>query len=434
MTKLLEDICFALNELSAAVLAATSENRTIREINGGAWNLPPLTRQNLAFLAENLAERISSSNLKDIPSGVLLALEGAPNQLKQLHGTIPQMFNGNGVQAVPIYMDTLSWLSNSLAPYLDWDSIADQKILPGSLIRKLTGIKKGLDAFVPQRDEIEAQIQRIKDANDTAESLPADLQTLKEARATIDGLVIACATQSQKIEDYEENAVTKKAAIERHEIEAQQFVKSCENAYKITTTKGLAAAFDQRALRMGASMWIWVGGLIVALCCGAIAGSARISNLTDLISKSPGEINWNFVWINVALSILSVAAPVWFAWVATKQIGQRFRLAEDYGFKASVAKAYEGYRSEAVRIDPVLEARLFASALTRLEEAPLRLVESEIHGSPWHELFASEPFSKALASVSGFRDKFLEVAKGGGEKIKSSNVGESEIVSEEVTK
>jgi hypothetical protein len=82
-----------------------------------------------------------------------------------------------------------------------------------------------------------------------------------------------------------------------------------------------------------------------------------------------------------------VGAPLWFAWVATKQLGQRFRLAEDYGFKASVAKAYEGYRRDAVRIDPRFEAQLFGIALRRLEEAPLRMIEEEAHGSPWHEFF-----------------------------------------------
>ena len=30
--------------------------------------------------------------------------------------------------------------------------------------------------------------------------------------------------------------------------------------------------------------------------------------------------------------------------------------------------------------------RLFSSALTRLEEAPLRLIDNDTHGSPWSEI------------------------------------------------
>ena len=79
-------------------------------------------------------------------------------------------------------------------------------------------------------------------------------------------------------------------------------------------------------------------------------------------------------------------APLWFAWLASKQIGQRFKLAEDYAFKASVAKAYEGYKTEAARLDKDFEARLFSSALTRLEEAPLRFMNNTEHSSPVHEM------------------------------------------------
>ena len=51
-----------------------------------------------------------------------------------------------------------------------------------------------------------------------------------------------------------------------------------------------------------------------------------------------------------------------------------------------MAKAYEGYRREAIQIDKRLAGKLFGSALDRLEELPLRYVENSTHGSPLHEL------------------------------------------------
>lgn len=110
-------------------------------------------------------------------------------------------------------------------------------------------------------------------------------------------------------------------------------------------------------------------------------------------------------------TVVSLGAPLWFAWLSTKQIGQRFKLAEDYGFTASVAKAYEGYRKEAARIDEKLEARLFESALTRIEEAPLRFVDGVSHGTPWHELADSSGFKEALRNIPDFRDKVLSLAQ-----------------------
>jgi len=116
------------------------------------------------------------------------------------------------------------------------------------------------------------------------------------------------------------------------------------------------------------------------------------------------------VVVNILLSVLSVGASVWFAWLSTKQIGQRFRLSEDYGFKASIATAYEGYRREAARIDKDLEIELLRSALAHLDELPLRLVEEESHGSPWHELASSDVVKKAIEQVPGFVDGIKGVA------------------------
>jgi hypothetical protein len=111
------------------------------------------------------------------------------------------------------------------------------------------------------------------------------------------------------------------------------------------------------------------------------------------------------------MSVFTIGAPIWLAWVATRQISQRFRLAEDYAFKASVARAYEGYRREAARLDPELEARLFASSLDRLEEAPLRFVATEEHSTPYQELLASPGFHKALDRFPDLRESFSNLLK-----------------------
>lgn len=159
-------------------------------------------------------------------------------------------------------------------------------------------------------------------------------------------------------------------------------------------------------------MWIWVFGLIAALTLGAVVGGNQLHNLTEAIKNSSENSQRNGeIWINLILSLFSVAAPVWFAWISTKQIGQRFRLAEDYGYKASISKAYEGYRREAALLDPNFQARLFSSALTRLDEIPLRLVETETHGSPWHELASSKIVQQAAGTIPGFADKITDLAK-----------------------
>ncbi|MCY1231618.1 hypothetical protein D9M72_440730 [compost metagenome] len=133
-----------------------------------------------------------------------------------------------------------------------------------------------------------------------------------------------------------------------------------------------------------------------ALAAGAIVGAFRISALQALLAA---EASTGRIALNLVLAFISVAAPVWFAWIATKQIGHRFRLSEDYAFKASVAQAYEGYRREAARLDEKFAKRLFSSALDRIDEAPIRFVEHETHGSPWHEILGRRATSSKRAGT-----------------------------------
>lgn len=146
-------------------------------------------------------------------------------------------------------------------------------------------------------------------------------------------------------------------------------------------------------------------------------------------------VQWSAVWINVLLTMLSVSAPVWLGWVATKQIAQRFRLAEDYAYKASISNAYEGYRREAVNLDASFQTRLFDSALTRLDETPGRLVEAGSHGSPLHELLASDVVSQAVKAVPSFAQDVKDLAvsslkgltqRGGMSTKEKSSVADSE--------
>jgi hypothetical protein len=47
--------------------------------------------------------------------------------------------------------------------------------------------------------------------------------------------------------------------------------------------------------------------------------------------------------------------------------------------------------------------------LARLEEAPLRLVDEENYGSPFHELTASPGFREALGIIPALKDKYSAI-------------------------
>jgi hypothetical protein len=408
MDKDLEAACSALDGVAQAVVNAWGGDTIYTESFG--WFAPAVTRTDLAELAKSLATDIRSTQAEELDPKIKKYVSDLPRRLQVLQAnTIPQIPGGNGGQAIPAYIATIQLVRATLLPEIGWQTIPDHKSLPPALARRVRAAQAELDQLVPDLGDLSRKIHDIQSAHQVADSLPIDLQALAEARdklsrASAEGMLTEerikkAWTESEKYLDG-----TKKS----HE-EAAKLIAQCEAAYQITTTKGLAGAFDQRASRLGWSMWTWVIGLIIALGLGSLIGAHRLEVLSAAL-QSPTP-NWGGILTQVVLSLLSVGAPLWFAWLATKQIGQRFRLAEDYAFKASVAKAYEGYRKEAARIDPDFEHHLFGSVLSRLDEAPLRLVESNSHGSPWHEAANSEVVRRAMDSMPEHRDKVLAILK-----------------------
>ena len=270
------------------------------------------------------------------------------------------------------------------------------------------GLEATLKGLEPRTTSLSTMVDRIEQAYIAADQLPSDLESLTEAREKI-GELVRGATQDQgRIQDIREAAHDLDMQLKNSAEQADVVLERCETAYSAATSVGLAAAFDERSKTLSRSMWFWIFGLFVALVAGSYFGTTQIGLLSKAINVP--NASQSVILTNILLSFLSVGAPVWFAWLATKQIGQRFRLAEDYAFKASISRAYEGFRRETARFDEDMEAKLLGSALARLDELPLRLVEVDSHGSPWHELASSDVMKNAMKNVPGFAGQVKELA------------------------
>jgi hypothetical protein len=396
MSESLINACNALDAFSQAVLNSHGDDRPFQEI-WSLWNCPPLTRHDLADVPTKLASRLRELSPQQIDADLEAKLAVIPSRLQLIQAhTMPQLPGGNAGGAIAVILDCMEWIdgfvSQYLPPVVDWQDINEQELMPKALLRRLRSVDTQVTNLEAKSGDLKVAVKAITDAHATAESLPTDLASLEEARKVV--------TESSADANKSKTAAATAAAdAQKHltaignlEKEAAKLVENCENAFSAATTKGLGEAFSIRAASLSMSMWVWVAGLLVALVIGAFLSHDRVSRLQTLMeAKDP---NVGLLWVHITLAIFSIAAPAWFAWLATKQIGQRFRLAEDYAFKASVAQAYAGYSREAARIDPAFAARLFGSALNRIDEPPLRFVEMENHGSPFHEVLKSWRVSK----------------------------------------
>ena len=392
-------------ESLAATLGNSWGAQSLRE-GWNSWNVPPVYRDALAAMTRRLAEKLKSADPTEIPPDLLPVLQRIPRQVQFLsQDTLAHIFNGNAAQAVPTLISTIVAMEATLQPLFDWQRVPDGKMLPQSMARQLRAMQARIANVSPDLEQIDSHIARIRAASEASDALPVDLEELRKAKETVTLTLTRTAEVKGKVDELRMVAEQAARSTLTAKEEADKLVRQSEEAYRITTSIGLAGAFDQRAKRLSTSMWWCVALLVAALGVASYFGAQRAEILSIELGKPQPQSS--AIVVHVLLAFFSIAAPVWLAWLATKQIGQRFRLSEDYAFKASVAKAYEGYRREAARIDKNMETRLFASALTRLEEAPLRLVETETHGSPWHELINSQAIQKVLATVPELRDRFF---------------------------
>ncbi len=387
--------CNSLDALANSVRDSWTDDRTLQEAFG--WNYPAVSRHDIADQIRKLADRMREISPAMIDTELDQKISLLPSRMASLQSnTVPQLYNGNGHQAFPALISTLEWAHSLVAPLLmpevDWNDVEEQNLMPRALLRRLKSVDTQVNSVITKSSDLSEKIDRINDAHTAAEMLPTELEQLREMQDRIGKVAKGANADHKAIGLILSSSESHKSKMENLENEAKVLVEKCGQYSSAMTTVGLGSAFEKRASALNSSMWIWVGGLLASLALGACLAHERIETLNALLLNP--AVSLNQLWANVVVTIFSVAAPVWFAWVATKQIGQRFRLSEDYAFKSSVAQAYEGYRREAANYDGSFTARLFGLALTRLEQEPLRYVENENHGSPFHEMLRSAFFKK----------------------------------------
>lgn len=402
-------------------------------IDSGNHTFPFLHSSDIVYMPKKLSEKISRMGKYEPSDEDIKNIDSIIYDLDLAQPNIEYLAHGNSsVSQTAIYSYLLSmlYISNEVNELFSFATLKDKELLPKKIISRLELYNSGLTAIEEKTGQIGDKIKLINEAYDAAENLPTTLKMLRDTNNEIEQLKNSSCTDYSVIAEKLKNTLDESSEIKGIKLaietlnenvtseaneylnklkdEAQMYIDKCEEAFRTTTSKGLAGAFQEKAEKLNVSIRYWVGGLIFALAAGAYVGYLRLHALEAYLSNP--ESSGLKLTIQLALSLLSVGAPLWFAWLSTKQIGQRFRLAEDYEFKASVSKAYEGYRREAVQLDTDFAERLFGNALTRLEEPPLRFVEEKTHSSPVMEFLSSDNFKKMIDDGGEKLDMVLQKA------------------------
>ncbi|MFB8343289.1 hypothetical protein ACWGNA_19845 [Brucella cytisi] len=363
------------------------------------WQYSPLTPENVAYFADIISERIDIFFKTNTTSDEILTLwYDIGHQADSLSF---DNFNSDPNGCFSATMNLLNWASSNLPPMLanvDWEAIESKEYLPRTLLNRLKGVEARVSNLNQRSDDLQESIRIIEDARHAADRLPTDIEELRKAR---DDIKIHLASVTKDKTEVSEAYETSKSIVEILETlrdRADALVKKCDESYRITTSAGLAGAFNERSKSLQITGWVWVGILIASLVLGSLIGAWRFSELMRLMGDG-STVRTSIVVLHFIGALMGVGAAIWIAWVSTKNVTQSFRLSEDYAFKSSISKAYEGYRREAIELDGDFAKQLFGSALTRLDEQPSRFIDMRDHASPFEALLDNKAFQELIKSV-----------------------------------
>lgn len=339
--------------------------------------------------------------------------EGFLNQLIDLAGyidienvRIETLLN----QTNPMFLDkviqVLSFVNLTFQEYLDWEHVNDVKKIPREVKTRINNLVTLLDSSEIATTDIQNKIKIINEAYDAANELPILLDDLQKYNKEIKSLKDSSEGYTLKVQH---NIEVSKTSLEKVQSdqeqtnkllkEAEQIITKMEEKLAISTSLGLAYAFQQRSEKLQRQSYWWTFGFIISLAATFLIAYFRFNDLKNIINQ---DTPISYILIQLVISIISLSAPLWFALISSKQIQKLFVLSEDYAYKASISESYEGYRKEAHNIDPDLVTQLLTTALTKVDEAPLRLIGNEKSLSPLEEIMNNQ-------TIQGFFKEFPEL-------------------------
>ena len=235
--------------------------------------------------------------------------------------------------------------------------------------------------------------QTVKSNTDSnAETVTKLRQQCEEHAATAKKLADIADTTDKKVSAYE-------ARLAELDHAAADRLKTIDGLLSSAASTGLASAFNRRCSHFKWPQRIWQGVFIVSVL--ALLGIAGVE--FSLFSKADTELTWEQLALSL-LHRLPFAAPlIWLAIHASGKAALAQRVEEDYAFKETVSRSFEGYRREMAELEGKAApesalSRLCSGVLSVITNPPGRIYEKHpLNQTPLNALAES---AKSLAEAA----------------------------------
>ncbi len=251
----------------------------------------------------------------------------------------------------------------------------------------IDGVEKSSRTTLENIATLNATAQTTKGTIDeTNKAVSSILDEAKKNCEVTKQLADASATTESRITSYEESLRSIK---ERAEEQLQRITDLLPGA----TSAGLASAFQARRRSFWIPQLFWQGLFLASL--GGIITFAIIE--FNVIFQSGSEFTLERIGIGLLRRLPMLVPLVWLAIHSTHKAALAQRVEEDYGFKETVSRSFEGYRKEMVALEATsgensAVRELCSGVLKTITDRPGRIYDRHplVH-TPTTELVALSP-------------------------------------------
>lgn len=398
----MDEVTDTLIEISHALTSLASKIQSVLPdaslVESWGWQQPAITKQDMIDQIDNLITKIDDIQLPPaIDSSIIERLKSSVRTIIKVRDeSVPNATGGNSYFsyiAVSSLISSLNTLIEKVSPTQpNWTKFEDQKFIPTKIKKRIEDLDSGVSALEKKYASTSEIFSSIDAAHKSSKDLPTTLRKIEEAKSQVNDALNIASEASKTVQKDSSDITEFKDKIYNIYTKSYEMVKDIDGIKRAAIRQGLGESFERRQKSLQFSTYALMFILAITLILASCIARSRIASVEkalQCVHPNCSYVGMDFLWANIILSGFAVSAPIWFSWLLTKQISQRFRLSEDYGYKAAVAKAYEGYRRESQELgDRELQKRLLAIALNKVEEAPLSHIEKDQPGGVLQSLIS----------------------------------------------
>ena len=270
----------------------------------------------------------------------------------------------------------------------------------------------------------ESQHQASRAISDNLTNLYATAQTVK---ANVDSVADAVRTLRDQCNEYEKStkliadiAEVADQRVKAYEMklvdlesQSRERLKTIDSLLPGAASAGLASAFLNRRGYFKWPQRIWQGVFVLCLILLVIiAGVHTGPNGLEygLLPKADATLTLDHLWLSLVYRLPFALPLIWLAFHASHKAALSQRLEEDYAFKETVSRSFEGYRREMAELEGKSAphsalSRLCAGVLAVITNPPGRIYEKHaLNKTPFNALAeTAAPIAEAATKLKPSR-------------------------------